>query len=57
MEEKEKIKVFLKVKKGKTKCICLHGKRCLSKDCQRDIVERDRFRGWESIAARNKYGC
>lgn len=56
MQEKERIKVFVKVKNGKTKCICIHGCRHATKDCHYDIVERDRFRGWKEAAFHDRYG-
>ena len=58
MKEKEQIKVFLKIRNGRTVCICLRNQqcKCRSGDCQSEVVERDKFRGWESTLSRNRYG-
>ena len=56
MKEKEIIDVYVDVQNGKTVCICeLHNKGC-DKNCQKDIVERDVFRDWQSTLFRNRYG-
>lgn len=57
MKGYEKIPVLIKIEKGKTICIChAANRRCGSSKCERDIVTRDKFRGWEKEFARNKYG-
>lgn len=57
MDEKEKIKVWIDFKDGKTVCICKRDrKKCNSKRCVRDVVERDRFYGWEETFRQNRYG-
>lgn len=56
METKEKIKVFARIENGKTVCICpREDKRCKRK-CEPDVVERDKFRGWQETFRRNRYG-
>lgn len=55
MKEIESIPVWIKVINGKTVCICLRGCDHHGK-CERDIVKRDRFRGWKSTMNRNRYG-
>lgn len=56
MNPKEEIKVFARIEKGKTVCICpASDKKCKAK-CTRDVVVRDKFRGWESTFRRNRYG-
>ena len=54
----EYIKVYIRYdKNGNTKCICCESnKRCECTKCSREIVERDKFRGWESTFRVNKYG-
>lgn len=56
MEEKERIEVFIDIQKGKTVCICRRSKKMCGKKCEPDVVERDRFVGWESAFHRDKYG-
>lgn len=56
MEEKEKIKVFVDVEDGKTVCICRRSNKKCGKECEPDVVERDRFADWESAFHRNRYG-
>lgn len=56
MEEVEKIKVFVNVEHGKTVCICKRSNKNCGKNCQPDVVDRDRFAGWQSVFRRNKYG-
>lgn len=56
MQEKETIRVFIKAHKGKTVCICTSDDKRCSADCEEDIVERDRFRGWKTTFVRDKYG-
>ena len=56
METKEKIAVFIDIVKGKTVCICVASAKGCRKQCQRDIVERDKFREWDKVMHRNRYG-
>ena len=46
MEEKERIKVYVDVKNGKTVCICKRSNKGCNKKCEPDVVERDRYAGW-----------
>lgn len=56
MKEKEKIKVYVEVVKGKTVCICRRNNKGCDKDCEKDVVERDRFYGWYQTFHRDIYG-
>jgi hypothetical protein len=56
MEEKEKIKVYIDIRDGKTVCICKRSHKKCSKKCEPDVVERDKFAGWEKIFHQNRYG-
>ena len=56
MEKVEKIKVYINFRNGKTVCICKSNKKGCRKNCIPDIVERDKFAGWESTFHRNRYG-
>lgn len=56
MKEKEQIKVYVKVVKGQTVCICCKSAKGCADSCELDIVERDRFRGWESTMKRDRFG-
>lgn len=52
----EKIRVYAKIVKGKTVCICHAGKKGCNEECQADVVTRDRYFGWEETFRRNRYG-
>ena len=55
MKEKEAIPVYVTVINGRTMCICMKG--CNRKEyCERDVVERDLFRGWKQTMRRDRYG-
>lgn len=56
MEKKEKIRVYIDFRNGKTVCICKRSKKGCDKNCIPDIVERDKFYGWEDTFHRNRYG-
>ncbi len=56
METKETIKVYIDVQNGKTVCICKRSKKRCKKKCEPDVVERDKFAGWESTFRRDRYG-
>ena len=52
----ETIKVYADIWKGRTVCICERSNKGCDKNCQPDVVTRDKFRGWEDSFRRNKYG-
>ena len=56
MREREKIKVYIDFKDGKTVCICKRSQKKCKKDCTPDEVERDRYAGWQSTMNRDRYG-
>jgi len=56
MREKELIEVYIRTEAGKTVCICERSHKMCDKKCECDIVERDRFRGWQDVMRVNKYG-
>ena len=56
MEETEKIPVYIRYANGKTICICHARDKGCKRDCQRDIVTRDRYDGWKETLYRNKFG-
>lgn len=56
MENKEKIKVYIDWQDGKTVCICKRSKKMCGKNCDPDVVERDKFYGWEKTFQQNRYG-
>ena len=56
MESKEKIKVYIDFQNGRTVCICTkENKRC-DKKCIPEVVERDKFFGWEKTFRVNRFG-
>lgn len=56
METKEKLKVYADIVDGKTTCMCLRSKKKCGKFCSKEIVERDKFAGWEDTFRRDRYG-
>lgn len=57
MQEKELIPVFIRVRDGKTTCVChAKHKRCRCGECIRDKVTRDKFEGWRDTMYRDRYG-
>lgn len=56
METKERIKVFIDFEDGKAVCICKRSRKRCNKKCEPDIVERDKFEGWQKVFHQNKYG-
>ncbi len=57
MQEREKIKVWAKIIKGETKCLCPRNEKlCENRKCIKEEVYRDFFAGWEETFHRNKYG-
>ena len=56
VETKERIEVYIDVKNGKTVCICKRNRKGCKKKCLPDVVERDKFEGWEPTFRRNRYG-
>ena len=56
VQEREMIEVFIRMRKGKTVCICKREAKGCERACQPDVVTRDKFQGWEDTMARNRYG-
>lgn len=56
MKDAEKIPVYIRIENGRTVCICHAGMKACRHPCQRDMMERDVYRGWESTMRRNRYG-
>lgn len=56
METKELIKVYIDFRDGKTVCICKRSKKRCNKQCTPDVVERDKFYGWEKTFKVDRYG-
>ena len=58
METTEKIKVYIEFEGGKTTCICKRrkGKKPCNPKCEPDVVERDKYRGWQETMKQNRYG-
>ena len=56
MKTKEMIPVFIKCRKGETVCICHRFNKMCDENCEKDIVDRDLFRGWEDTMRRDRYG-
>ncbi len=56
MDEKEKIKVFIRFEKGRTVCICKRDRKGCGLGCLPEVVERDRFAGWEDTFQQDRYG-
>ncbi len=56
MDEKEKIKVFIRFEKGRTVCICKRDRKRCGRSCSPEVVERDRFAEWDDTFQRDHYG-
>lgn len=56
MQTKELIKVYIDFRDGKTVCICKRSKKRCNKQCTPDVVERDKFYGWEKTFKVDRYG-
>lgn len=56
MTDTEKIPVYIRIRNGKTICVCHANKKGCSRPCDRDFVTRDRFRGWQATMRRNRFG-
>ncbi len=52
----EKISVYVDVEDGITVCICPLGNKRCSKNCTPEIVERDKYRGWQACFKQDKFG-
>lgn len=56
MADKERIPVFIRTRKGKTICVCHAAFKGCGRDCERDVVTRDKYREWQSTMTTNRYG-
>ncbi len=56
MDTKEKIKVFIDFRNGKSVCICERSNKRCGKDCVPDVVERDKYAGWKQMFKQDVYG-
>ena len=56
MQEQEKIPVWVQIVNGKTVCICHRGRKGCKKPCEKDVVTRDKFAGWQGIMRRDRFG-
>ncbi len=56
MKDTEKIPVYVRIIDGKTICVCHASHPRCDRMCERDLVTRDRFRGWQATMRRNQYG-
>lgn len=56
MEEVEKIKVYIRIVDGKTVCVCHRSKKLCNRNCEKDIVSRDKFADWEKTFRRDRFG-
>ncbi len=56
MADQEKIKVWIDYQNGRISCICHRAKKRCNKKCTRDVVEHDRYYGWEKTFYTDKYG-
>lgn len=52
----EYIRVFVRFENGRTLCICPREKKRCKRKCIPDVVERDKYRDWESTFKQNKFG-
>ena len=55
-ETKEKAKGYIDIQNGKTICVCHYNHKRCSKHCAVDVLERDKFAGWEKAMRQDRYG-
>lgn len=56
MKEREAIKVFVDIREGKAVCICKRSRKKCKRSCTPDVVERDRYAGWQGTMNKDRYG-
>lgn len=56
MKDTERIPVYIRIVNGKTVCVCHASHPMCDGRCERDMVTRDIFRGWQATMHRNRYG-
>ena len=56
MKDTERIPVYIRIVNGKTVCVCHASHPMCDGRCERDMVTRDKFRGWQTTMHRNRYG-
>lgn len=56
MATTEEIPVFVCYEKGKTTCICHRDHKGCNRNCEKDIVSRDKFRDWRKTMNRDRFG-
>ena len=56
MKEVEKIKVYIRIVDGQTVCLCHRSKKLCNRNCEKDIVSRDKFADWEKTFKRDRFG-
>ena len=56
MKETEEITAFCDIVKGKTVCICAARAKGCKKKCEKCVVTRNLFDGWEATMNRDIYG-
>lgn len=56
MRTKERIKVYMRILRGRTACVCkADNKRC-KMPCEVGTVTRDLYEDWQSTFARDRFG-
>ena len=56
MKDTEQIPVYIRIWDGKTICVCHAEDKGCDRRCERDVVTREIFRGWQATMIRNRYG-
>lgn len=56
MEREEKIRVYVRIVQGRTVCICRASSKRCELPCEKTIVTRDRYEGWQQTMRRDRYG-
>lgn len=52
----ETIPVFINYENGETVCVCHRDHKRCDKPCVSDVVERDKYSGWEDTLRVDQYG-
>lgn len=52
----EYLRVFRRECEGKTVCMCLQSAKKCQRRCVKDVVERDKYRGWQDTFKVDRFG-
>ena len=56
MKYVEQVKVYANIQHGKVVCLCLYTNKRCEKDCEKTVLIRDRYYGWQKTFRQNRFG-